>query len=132
LPNSKLKSGLALTISSYSGVKGTRLFPGSEIVIIEGAGVCPPHIPKPNSKPSQASANISLQQHTTLGPLNKCGNAKINTFFQNGTLPGTDSFCPLEAGPFNITITDGLQKRSDLKSIADAVQSLGKRTGQVV
>ncbi|KUJ12862.1 alpha/beta-hydrolase, partial [Mollisia scopiformis] len=60
-----------------NGIKGTKIFPGAEIVLIDGAG------------------------HTTLGPLNKCGNSKINAYFQNGTLPGDDNFCSLEQGPFN-------------------------------
>ncbi|KAF8856609.1 hypothetical protein BDZ45DRAFT_691599 [Acephala macrosclerotiorum] len=73
----------------YNGIKGTHLFPGSELLLIDGAG------------------------HTTLGPLNKCGNAKINAFFQNGTLHGNNSFCGLEMWPFNITITEGLQNRGE-------------------
>ncbi|KAH6661579.1 hypothetical protein B0J14DRAFT_446590, partial [Halenospora varia] len=42
--------------------------------------------------------------------LNKCADAKINAYFQDGTLPAEDggpgvegSFCALEAGPWNIT-----------------------------
>ncbi|KAF4626028.1 hypothetical protein G7Y89_g12140 [Cudoniella acicularis] len=68
------------------GQLGTRLFNNSQLLTIDGTG------------------------HTSFGPLNKCAFAKVNAFFQNGTLPGKDNFCALEAGPFNVTISNGLKE----------------------
>jgi len=43
---------------------------------------------------------------------NACANSKIGAFFQTGKLPGKDTVCAVEAGPFGITpeglSTDGV------------------------
>jgi hypothetical protein len=50
----------------------------------------------------------------------------------NGTLPGNDSYCPLEAGPWNITTTGPLAKRSAVLKISNLIMGLGKsRLGRV-
>ncbi|TVY94225.1 putative hydrolase, partial [Lachnellula willkommii] len=41
-----------------------------------------------------------IPQHTASTALNTCGFAKIRTYFQTNQLPGNDSFCALETGPF--------------------------------
>jgi hypothetical protein len=35
---------------------------------------------------------------------NTCAFAKINAYFQSGALPRPKFFCPLEAGPWGMTI----------------------------
>lgn len=37
---------------------------------------------------------------------NSCANSKIGAFIRHGKLPGNDSVCPTEAGPFGITIAN--------------------------
>ncbi|THV50899.1 hypothetical protein BGAL_0131g00040 [Botrytis galanthina] len=41
--------------------------------------------------------------HTSMAANNSCANEKIYRFFQTGILPGHDSRCVVEAGPFGIT-----------------------------
>ncbi|KAK3944424.1 TAP-like protein-domain-containing protein [Diplogelasinospora grovesii] len=48
--------------------------------------------------------------HTTMATQNMCGFAKIGAYFQTGALPGNDSFCPLETGPFGILLNGTLQQ----------------------
>jgi hypothetical protein len=44
----------------------------------------------------------------------------------NGTLPGNDSYCRLEAGPWNITTAGPLGKRSEVLKISKLIMGLGK------
>lgn len=62
--------------------------------------------------------------HTTIDAQNLCAFAKINAFFQNGTLPGQENFCPTEAGPFGVTLAGGLAKRSEVSEITKMIKSL--------
>jgi hypothetical protein len=58
----------------------------------------------------------NLQQHTTLAAQSECASLKINAFFQNGTLPGDDNSCALEAGPWNVTLSS-MEERRDWRSV---------------
>jgi hypothetical protein len=58
--------------------------------------------------------------------LNSCTNIKIKAYFQDGTLPGSDNFCPLEAGPFGVVLSGGLEKRTDYIDIRDRMKRLLK------
>ncbi|KAF4637999.1 hypothetical protein G7Y89_g79 [Cudoniella acicularis] len=66
-----------------NALKGARIFQDAEAITVDGTG------------------------HATFYVQNTCANNKINAYFQNGTMPGTDNFCKLEVGPFNITIPGG-------------------------
>lgn len=76
-----------------NGKKGARIFEGAELLTVEGTG------------------------HSVSATENKCAYSKINTFFQSGTLPGENNYCALEMGPFNVTLTGPLEKRTDLKKV---------------
>jgi hypothetical protein len=39
-----------------------------------------------------------------MGQNNACAYAKMGHFFQTGKLPGKDSFCPIEQGPWGVTL----------------------------
>lgn len=84
----------------HNGRRGSRLFQDAQLLTIDGTG------------------------HTSLNARNNCAFAKINAYFQNGTLPGKDSFCSLEAGPWNITITGGVEKRRDWKKLQRRMKAL--------
>jgi len=53
-----------------------------------------------------------------------CAMAKIGAYFQNGTMPGNDKFCQLEAGPWNVTIPGRLEKRDDWAELPKRMKSL--------
>ena len=88
----------------FNGRKGTRLFKDAQLLTIDGTG------------------------HTSISAQNTCGFAKINAFFQDGVLPGKDNFCCLEAGPFNVTVAGGLEKRSDWVTIKEGMKNLLRRS----
>jgi hypothetical protein len=69
-------------------------------------------------------SKAKLKQHTSLTTKNACSLAKIGAFLINGTLPGNDNYCALEAGPWNITIPGPLSKRSEILEISDLFRSL--------
>jgi hypothetical protein len=77
--------------------------------------------PRPSSE-----TKTKMEQHTSVPLKNACSRAKIGAFFVNGTLPGNDSYCPLEAGPWNITIAGPLAKRSDILEISELIRGLGR------
>jgi len=49
---------------------------------------------------------------------------KIGAFFINGTLPGNDNYCPLEAGPWGVVTTGPLDKRSEILEIREKIRGL--------
>lgn len=49
-------------------------------------------------------------KHTSNASQNKCGFAKVGAYFQTGQLPGNDSFCALEAGPFGVVLNGTLKQ----------------------
>jgi hypothetical protein len=61
-----------------------------------------------------------------LAPKNSCTNSKINAFFQEGTLPGRNNFCSLQAGPFGVVLPGGLEKRSDFRKIREKMRNILK------
>jgi hypothetical protein len=58
--------------------------------------------------------------------VNKCAFAKINNYFQNGVLPknGSDSFCEIEVGPWNVTIKEGLRVRDTTELLKREIAAL--------
>ncbi|KUJ23894.1 uncharacterized protein LY89DRAFT_571959, partial [Mollisia scopiformis] len=62
--------------------------------------------------------------HTSVAAQNLCAFGKINTFFQTGQLPGTDNYCPLEAGPWNITLPGPLSSFNDKRDIKESLVKL--------
>ena len=60
---------------------------------------------------------LRSSKHSSIAPQNKCSYAKLNTFFQEGKLPGKDNYCKLEAGPWNITVEGPLERRADLERV---------------
>ncbi|KAI1097723.1 TAP-like protein-domain-containing protein [Jackrogersella minutella] len=48
--------------------------------------------------------------HTSAAAYNLCGFAKVKAYFQTTQLPGNDSFCALEQGPFGITLNGTLEQ----------------------
>ncbi|KAE9372919.1 hypothetical protein N431DRAFT_376208 [Stipitochalara longipes BDJ] len=86
-----------------NGKKSARIFSNAELLTIEGTG------------------------HTSLGSQNACASKKIGAFFQTGTLPGEDNYCPLEAGPWNITFAGPLDKRAELMEIGKRLRELRGR-----
>ncbi|KAK8046627.1 TAP-like protein-domain-containing protein [Apiospora saccharicola] len=49
--------------------------------------------------------------HTSGIARNVCGFGKVRACYQSNALPGNDSFCPLEPGPFGVQL-DGILKHS--------------------
>jgi hypothetical protein len=68
-----------------------------------------------------------LKQHTVLTTKNLCSLEKIGAFLISGTLPGIDSYCALEAGPWNITTTGPLTKKREILEISSLIKSLKKK-----
>jgi hypothetical protein len=52
---------------------------------------------------------------------------KIGAFLINGTYPGKDNYCPLEAGPWGIVTSGPLGKRSEVLEISSLLKSLRER-----
>jgi hypothetical protein len=50
-----------------------------------------------------------------------CGFAKMRNYFQSNALPGNDSFCPLETGPFGILLNGTLEENIMQAGLADLV-----------
>ncbi|KIM94052.1 hypothetical protein OIDMADRAFT_60890 [Oidiodendron maius Zn] len=86
-----------------NGQKATSLFPGSQLLTIDGTG------------------------HTSSGPYNTCGFSKMNAYLQYGTLPGSDNYCALEIGPFNVTYIGSLSKRGDVGMIEASLKGLARK-----
>ncbi|KAI1862335.1 uncharacterized protein JN550_010197 [Neoarthrinium moseri] len=59
--------------------------------------------------------------HTMVATQNKCAFAKVAAYFQANQMPGDDSFCPLEAGPFGIVLNGTLQENIDQAGLSDLV-----------
>ncbi|CZR56074.1 uncharacterized protein PAC_05962 [Phialocephala subalpina] len=83
-----------------NGVNGTTRFSGSQLLTIEGIG------------------------HTSSATQNLCAFGKLNIFFQTGKLPGKDNYCPLEAGPWNVTLPGPLSQLSDKRDIKEKFRGL--------
>jgi hypothetical protein len=71
---------------------------------------------------------LIYEQHRSLGSNNACAFGKIGAFFQTGILPrsGSESFCPLEAGPWGVKLTGRLSDYKDLKKVKDKMRKLMK------
>ncbi|TVY25840.1 Tripeptidyl aminopeptidase [Lachnellula hyalina] len=75
----------------------------------------------PNYKNAQL-LTIDGMGHTASAPVNYCGFAKMKAYFQTSQLPGNDSFCPLEAGPFGIVLNGTLKENIQQAGLSDLVQ----------
>jgi hypothetical protein len=67
---------------------------------------------------------LTFSQHTSTATHNTCGFGKISAFFESGTLPGKDNYCSLETGPWNVTTTGSLTKRSEVLEIRERIGGL--------
>jgi hypothetical protein len=52
---------------------------------------------------------------------NTCAFAKLRAYFQAGVLPGNNSFCPLEEGPFGIVLNGTLKENIRQAGLSDLV-----------
>ncbi|CAN8103649.1 unnamed protein product [Discula destructiva] len=59
--------------------------------------------------------------HTTRSTQNRCGFLKIAEYFQTSQMPGDDSFCALEEGPFGIMLHGTLQQNIMQAELSDLV-----------
>ncbi|KUI67155.1 hypothetical protein VM1G_03020 [Cytospora mali] len=73
-----------------------------------------------NYKDAQALI-IDGMGHTTVNSQNLCGFSKIAIYFQTGQLPGNDSFCALEAGPFGVLLNGTLKQNILQAGLQDLV-----------
>ncbi|KAI0428931.1 TAP-like protein-domain-containing protein [Xylaria sp. FL1042] len=55
------------------------------------------------------AVTVDATGHTSRVTGNACQQMKVNTYFQNAQLPGNDSFCALETGPFGIVLNGTLE-----------------------
>ncbi|KAI1322555.1 TAP-like protein-domain-containing protein [Xylariaceae sp. FL0255] len=53
---------------------------------------------------------IDAVGHTSRVANSTCQKAKVNNYFQHTQLPGNDSYCSIEAGPFGVTLNGTLEK----------------------
>lgn len=84
-----------------NGVRASELFSGSGHLIIDGT------------------------RHSMVGPKNKCGYEKINRYFQDRKGPeGSNAFCELEAGAWDVTIEGVLGRRDHWRRIKSGFASL--------
>ncbi|KAF2099798.1 hypothetical protein NA57DRAFT_55739 [Rhizodiscina lignyota] len=74
----------------------------------------------PNYKDAQVPT-VDGMGHTSSSSYNLCGFAKVRAYFQTNQLPGNDSFCPLEAGPFNIILNGTLKASIERAGLSDLV-----------
>ncbi|KAN0089862.1 TAP-like domain containing protein [Hyaloscypha variabilis] len=86
-----------------NGQKGTRIFKGAQLLTNEAVG------------------------HTTLPTQNACALAKIGAFLINGTLPGTDNYCPLEAGPWGVLANGTLSELLEAADLRRVMRKLGRK-----
>lgn len=67
------------------------------------------------------SVILNVSQHTSIATENLCGFAKLRAYFQANILPGNDSFCALEAGPFGVVLNGTLEENIQMAGLADLV-----------
>jgi len=60
----------------------------------------------------------------SLATQNSCAFTKIATFFRDGALPGEENYCPLEAGPWNVTFAGPLEERVQFAEVVDRFREL--------
>lgn len=51
----------------------------------------------------------------------------MGAFLINGTLPGNENYCEFEAGPWNVTTTGPLAKRSEVLKISGLLRGLKRK-----
>jgi hypothetical protein len=64
---------------------------------------------------------LTSSKHTSDASVNMCGFRKISAYFQTNTMPGNDSYCPLEVGPFNIVLNGTLEENIEQAGLSDLV-----------
>ena len=67
---------------------------------------------------------LTMMQHTSASLFNNCAFAKIGTFLTTGVLPGNNSYCPQEAGPWGVVATAEQLNKSGLEEIHNRIKSL--------
>ncbi|EMR71946.1 putative alpha beta hydrolase fold family protein [Eutypa lata UCREL1] len=75
-----------------------------------------------SSAPNYKNAEILTidgMGHTTSATANLCGYAKVAAYFQTNQMPGNDSFCPLETGPFGIILNGTLTENIMQAGLSD-------------
>ncbi|KAI0099172.1 TAP-like protein-domain-containing protein [Nemania sp. FL0031] len=75
----------------------------------------------PNYKNAQV-VTVDATGHTSRVTGNACQRAKVNAYFQASQLPGADSYCGLEAGPFGITLNGTLESIINQAGLSRLVQ----------
>ncbi|KAI0818354.1 TAP-like protein-domain-containing protein [Xylaria sp. FL0064] len=55
------------------------------------------------------AVTVDATGHTSRVTGNTCQQEKVNAYFQNTKLPGNDSYCTLETGPFRIVLNSTLE-----------------------
>ncbi|KAI0874870.1 TAP-like protein-domain-containing protein [Hypoxylon argillaceum] len=75
----------------------------------------------PNYKDAQV-VTVDATGHTSRVTNNSCQKAKVNAYFQSTQLPGNDSYCALETGPFGITLNGTLEDNIYQAGLSQLVQ----------
>lgn len=52
---------------------------------------------------------LKSHKHGISATFNTCAYTKMATYFQTNALPGNDSFCALELGPFGVVLNGTLE-----------------------
>lgn len=73
------------------------------------------------SRRSKVVKKLTVPKHTTRAAQNLCGFSKIAKYFQTGQLPGNDSFCALETGPFGIELNGTLKQNIMQAGLSDLI-----------
>ena len=60
--------------------------------------------------PESQILTIDGMGHASIGPRNGCAFKKMADYLQHGILPGKDSYCKLEKGPFGVQLNQTLEE----------------------
>jgi hypothetical protein len=91
-------------------------YKNAQVLTIDGMGVSAISLTR------KELSTLINSKHTSGATQNTCGFAKVKAYFQTTQLPGNDSFCSLEKGPFNIVLNGTLEdniNRAGLSDLAD-------------
>lgn len=103
-----------------SAISSAHNYKGAQALIIDGMGVSTLYLHHAMGRRSVVRLTF-IMKHTTRTTQNLCGYSKIANYFQTGQLPGNDSFCALEAGPFGITLNGTLKQNIEDAGLSDLV-----------
>jgi hypothetical protein len=110
---SSLSRIASILIENCSGIASTPNYKNAQRLTIDGTGVSAAHL--------LSLQLLTTSQHTLIATQNTCGYAKVRAYFQTGALPGNDSYCPLERGPFGIVLNGTLEENIQQAGLADLV-----------